>query len=176
MRTAHDAGGDRRLLLSAADVHDVQSYPHGFTLKRVRLLEDTIAAFKGAPSTPSTPRAPAAATPPTSSGLRRANVRLLHNPTEHGQHAQRRSHMLMVCHHLDPKISGRPSPKPHPPRDDRPRHPAYDLGAFSVIASDSQAMAGSGSHHPDGRPRTRWKRQRGGWPEEAGENDTFIVG
>jgi len=49
--------------------------------------------------------------------------------------------MLMVCHHLDPDSRGcRLRGKPHPPRDHRREDILHDLGAFSMMSSDSQAM------------------------------------
>ena len=102
---------------------------------------------RAAPSTPSTPKAPAAATRPTSSRSRacRTCCPSSTNPTRpvHGQHARRASR------HADgvPPPRSPTSPRTSPsPRAASARETIaaedilHDLGAFSMISSDSQAM------------------------------------
>ena len=84
--------------------------------------------------------------------------------------------MLMVCHHLDPRI-----PEDVAFAESRIRAETiaaedilHDLGAFSMIASDSQAMGRVG----EGIIRTwqtaaKMKIQRGSLPEDNKGNDNF---
>jgi urease subunit alpha len=86
--------------------------------------------------------------------------------------------MLMVCHHLDGSI-----PEDVAFAESRIRKETiaaedilHDLGAFSIIASDSQAMGRVG----EVAIRTlqtahKMKTQRGRLPEESGDNDNFRV-
>jgi urease subunit alpha len=82
--------------------------------------------------------------------------------------------MLMVCHHLDPKI-----PEDVAFAESRIRKETiaaedilHDLGAFSIIASDSQAMGRVGEVLiRTWQTADKMKRQRGRLPEETGDND-----
>ena len=84
--------------------------------------------------------------------------------------------MLMVCHHLDPKI-----PEDVAFAESRIRKETiaaedilHDLGAFSIIASDSQAMGRVGEVIiRTWQTAHKMKRQRGRLPEETGDNDNF---
>ena len=86
--------------------------------------------------------------------------------------------MLMVCHHLDPNI-----PEDVAFAESRIRRETiaaedilHDLGAFSMIASDSQAMGRVGEVIVrTWQTADKMKRQRGRLPEERGENDNFRV-
>ena len=86
--------------------------------------------------------------------------------------------MLMVCHHLDPKI-----PEDVAFAESRIRRETiaaedilHDVGAFSIIASDSQAMGRVGEVLiRTWQTADKMKRQRGRLPEETGENDNFRV-
>jgi urease subunit alpha len=86
--------------------------------------------------------------------------------------------MLMVCHHLDPNI-----PEDVAFADSRIRKETiaaedilHDLGAFSMIASDSQAMGRIGEVIiRTWQTADKMKRQRGRLAEETGENDNFRV-
>ena len=86
--------------------------------------------------------------------------------------------MLMVCHHLDKSI-----PEDVAFAESRIRRETiaaedilHDMGAFSIVSSDSQAMGRVGEV-----PIRTWqtadkmKRQRGRLKEEAGDNDNFRV-
>ena len=82
--------------------------------------------------------------------------------------------MLMVCHHLDPKI-----PEDVAFAESRIRRETiaaedilHDLGAFSIIASDSQAMGRVGEVvSRTFQTAHKMKVQRGSLPEDTGHND-----
>ena len=82
--------------------------------------------------------------------------------------------MLMVCHHLDPRI-----PEDVAFAESRIRKETiaaedilHDLGAFSIIASDSQAMGRVGEVIiRTWQTADKMKRQRGRLAEETGAND-----
>ena len=86
--------------------------------------------------------------------------------------------MLMVCHHLDPSI-----PEDVAFAESRIRKETiaaedilHDMGAFSMIASDSQAMGRVGEVIiRTFQTAHKMKLQRGRLPEETGENDNFRV-
>ena len=84
--------------------------------------------------------------------------------------------MLMVCHHLNPRI-----PEDVAFAESRIRKETiaaedilHDLGAFSAMASDSQAMGRVGEVIlRTWQTADKMKRQRGRLPEERGDNDNF---
>jgi len=86
--------------------------------------------------------------------------------------------MLMVCHHLDAQI-----PEDVAFAESRIRKETiaaedilHDMGAFSIIASDSQAMGRVGEVIiRTWQTADKMKRQRGRLPEESGQNDNFRV-
>ncbi|MCR9124399.1 MAG: urease subunit alpha, partial [Phyllobacteriaceae bacterium] len=86
--------------------------------------------------------------------------------------------MLMVCHHLDSRI-----PEDIAFAESRIRKETiaaedilHDMGAFSIIASDSQAMGRVGEVViRTWQTADKMKRQRGALPEETGDNDNFRV-
>ncbi|UPH70119.1 urease subunit alpha [Abyssibius alkaniclasticus] len=86
--------------------------------------------------------------------------------------------MLMVCHHLDKSI-----PEDIAFAESRIRRETiaaedilHDIGAFSIIASDSQAMGRVGEVLiRTWQTADKMKKQRGRLPEERGENDNFRV-
>ncbi|WP_299394432.1 urease subunit alpha [Pelagibius sp.] len=86
--------------------------------------------------------------------------------------------MLMVCHHLDPKI-----PEDLAFAESRIRRETiaaedilHDLGAFSMIASDSQAMGRVGEVIiRTWQTADKMKKQRGTLPEDSDRNDNFRV-
>src|SRR6056300_656085 len=86
--------------------------------------------------------------------------------------------MLMVCHHLDKSI-----PEDIAFAESRIRRETiaaedilHDMGAFSIIASDSQAMGRVGEVLTrTWQTADKMKKQRGRLPEEGGENDNFRV-
>jgi len=86
--------------------------------------------------------------------------------------------MLMVCHHLDKSI-----PEDVAFAESRIRKETiaaedilHDIGAFSIIASDSQAMGRVGEVAiRTWQTAHKMKVQRGRLPEETGDNDNFRV-
>ena len=86
--------------------------------------------------------------------------------------------MLMVCHHLDNNI-----PEDVAFAESRIRKETiaaedilHDMGAFSIIASDSQAMGRVGEVLiRTWQTADKMKRQRGSLADETGENDNFRV-
>ncbi|WP_411817462.1 urease subunit alpha [Hyphococcus sp. DH-69] len=84
--------------------------------------------------------------------------------------------MLMVCHHLDPSI-----PEDIAFAESRIRKETiaaedilHDLGAFSIIASDSQAMGRVGEMIiRTWQTADKMKRQRGALADEKGDNDNL---
>ena len=84
--------------------------------------------------------------------------------------------MLMVCHHLDPKI-----PEDIAFAESRIRKETiaaedvlHDMGAFSIMASDSQAMGRVGEVIiRTWQTAHKMKVQRGPLNDEQGENDNF---
>ena len=86
--------------------------------------------------------------------------------------------MLMVCHHLDPNL---PEDLAFAESRIRPETIAaedilHDLGALSMMSSDSQAMGRVGEVIiRTWQTADKMKRQRGRLPEEQGENDNVRV-
>ncbi len=86
--------------------------------------------------------------------------------------------MLMVCHHLSPSI-----PEDIAFAESRIRKETiaaedilHDIGAFSIISSDSQAMGRVGEVAiRTWQTADKMKRQRGRLTEETGDNDNFRV-
>lgn len=86
--------------------------------------------------------------------------------------------MLMVCHHLDPKL-----PEDVAFAESRIRGETiaaedilHDLGAISIMASDSQAMGRIGEVITrTWQTADKMKRQRGRLTEETGANDNFRI-
>lgn len=86
--------------------------------------------------------------------------------------------MLMVCHHLDKRV-----PEDVAFAESRIRRETiaaedilHDMGAFSIIASDSQAMGRVGEVIiRTWQTADKMKKQRGSLPEETGDNDNYRV-
>ncbi|MCH2159559.1 MAG: urease subunit alpha [Oleiphilaceae bacterium] len=132
--------------LSVAEEYDVQVAIHTDTLNESGFVEDTIAAFKGRGiHTYHTEGAGGGHAPDIIKACGYENVLPSStNPTRPYTINTIDEHldMLMVCHHLDPNI-----PEDVAFADSRIRKETiaaedilHDLGAFSMIASDSQAM------------------------------------
>ena len=86
--------------------------------------------------------------------------------------------MLMVCHHLDPSIAEDVAFAESRIREETiaAEDILHDMGAFSIIASDSQAMGRVGEVLiRTWQTADKMKRQRGRLPEETGENDNLRV-
>ncbi|MFO8005566.1 urease subunit alpha [Thioalkalivibrio sp.] len=132
--------------LSVADEYDVQVAIHTDTLNESGFVEDTLAAMKDRTiHTYHTEGAGGGHAPDIIKACGRSNVLPSStNPTRPYTVNTVDEHldMLMVCHHLDPAI-----PEDVAFAESRIRRETiaaedilHDLGAFSMIASDSQAM------------------------------------
>jgi urease subunit alpha len=168
--------------LSIAERLDIQVAIHSDTLNEAGFVEDTIAAFKG------------------------RNIHAFHTEGAGGGHApdiiklcgllnvlpsstnptrpftvntvDEHLDMLMVCHHLDPRI-----PEDVAFAESRIRRETiaaedilHDLGAFSMMSSDSQAMGRVGEVIiRTSQTADKMKRQRGPLPEDSERADNFRV-
>jgi urease subunit alpha len=132
--------------LSVADRHDVQVAIHTDTLNESGFVEDTVSAFRGRTiHTYHTEGAGGGHAPDIIKVCGESNVLPSStNPTRPYTVNTIDEHldMLMVCHHLSPSI-----PEDVAFAESRIRRETiaaedilHDLGAFSMIASDSQAM------------------------------------
>jgi urease subunit alpha len=166
--------------LAVAERLDIQVALHSDTLNESGFVEDTIAAFKG------------------------RNIHAFHTEGAGGGHApdiiklcglknvlpsstnptrpftvntiDEHLDMLMVCHHLDPRI-----PEDVAFAESRIRRETiaaedvlHDLGAFSMMSSDSQAMGRVGEVViRTWQTADKMKRQRGKLPEDNERNDNF---
>jgi len=170
--------------LSVADRFDVQVAIHTDTLNESGFVEDTLAAFKGRTiHTYHTEGAGGGHAPDIIKACGEANVLPSStNPTRPYTVNTIDEHldMLMVCHHLDPGI-----PEDVAFAESRIRRETiaaedilHDLGAFSMIASDSQAMGRVGEVITrTWQTAHKMKQQRGPLPEDAsrgsGLSDNF---
>ncbi|HXX33067.1 MAG TPA: urease subunit alpha [Thermodesulfobacteriota bacterium] len=164
--------------LSVADEYDVQVAIHTDTLNEAGFVEDTIAAFKGRTiHTYHTEGAGGGHAPDIIRVCGVTNVLPSStNPTMPFTINTMDEHldMLMVCHHLDPRI-----PEDVAFADSRIRAETiaaedilHDMGAFSMLSSDSQAMGRVGEVIlRTWQTADKMKRQRGSLAEEKGEND-----
>ncbi|PKM12004.1 MAG: urease subunit alpha [Gammaproteobacteria bacterium HGW-Gammaproteobacteria-3] len=168
--------------LSVAERFDVQVAIHTDTLNESGFVEDTLAAFKGRTiHTYHTEGAGGGHAPDIIKACGAANVLPSStNPTRPYTINTVDEHldMLMVCHHLDPGIA-----EDVAFAESRIRRETiaaedilHDLGAFSMIASDSQAMGRVG----EVLVRTwqtahKMKIQRGSLPEDSSRNDNFRI-
>ena len=168
--------------LTVAEEMDIQVAIHTDTLNESGFVENTIAAFKG------------------------RNIHAFHTEGAGGGHApdiikvaglpnvlpsstnptrpftvntvDEHLDMLMVCHHLSPRI-----PEDVAFAESRIRRETiaaedilHDLGVFSMLSSDSQAMGRVGEVViRTWQTAHKMKVQRGRLPEERGENDNFRV-
>jgi len=166
--------------LGVAEQLDIAVALHSDTLNESGFVEDTIAAFKG------------------------RNIHAFHTEGAGGGHApdiiklcglpnvlpsstnptrpytvntiDEHLDMLMVCHHLDPRI-----PEDVAFAESRIRRETiaaedilHDLGAFSMMSSDSQAMGRVGEVIiRTWQTADKMKRQRGKLPEDSERNDNF---
>jgi urease subunit alpha len=168
--------------LGVAEQLDIAVAIHTDTLNESGFVEDTIAAFKG------------------------RNIHAFHTEGAGGGHApdiiklcglpnvlpsstnptrpftvntvDEHLDMLMVCHHLDPRI-----PEDVAFAESRIRRETiaaedilHDLGAFSMMSSDSQAMGRVGEVIiRTWQTADKMKRQRGRLPEDGDRSDNFRV-
>jgi urease subunit alpha len=164
--------------LSVADDMDVQVMIHTDTLNESGFVENTVAAFKGRTIHAfHTEGAGGGHAPDIIKLCGEANViPSSTNPTRPYTVNTVDEHldMLMVCHHLDPSI-----PEDVAFADSRIRKETiaaedilHDMGAFSIIASDSQAMGRVGEVAiRTWQTADKMKRQFGALPGETGNND-----
>ncbi len=168
--------------LSVADTMDVQVMIHTDTLNESGFVEHTLAAMKGRTihafhtegagggHAPDIIRicGEAHVLPASTNPTRPFTVNTLEEHLD----------MLMVCHHLDKSI-----PEDVAFAESRIRRETiaaedilHDMGAFSIIASDSQAMGRVGEVIiRTWQTADKMKRQRGRLPEEQGDNDNMRV-
>ncbi|MGB0083745.1 MAG: urease subunit alpha [Rhodomicrobiaceae bacterium] len=169
--------------LAVADDHDIQVMIHTDTLNESGFVEDTIAAFKGrtihafhtegaggghAPDIIRVAGLPSVL-PSSTNPTRPFTVNTIDEHLD----------MLMVCHHLDPSI-----PEDLAFAESRIRKETiaaedilHDIGALSMISSDSQAMGRIGEVIiRTWQTAHKMKMQRGPLPEDAGKgNDNMRV-
>lgn len=166
--------------LSVAEKYDAQVAIHTDTLNESGFVDDTLAAFKGrAIHTYHTEGAGGGHAPDIIRACAELNVLPSStNPTRPYTRNTVDEHldMLMVCHHLDPSI-----PEDVAFADSRIRKETiaaedifHDLGAFSMIASDSQAMGRVGEVITrTWQTAHKMKVQRGALPEDNENKDNF---
>lgn len=168
--------------LSVADQYDVQVMIHTDTLNESGFVENTVDAFKGRTIHAfHTEGAGGGHAPDIIKICGLSNViPSSTNPTRPYTVNTIAEHldMLMVCHHLDTNI-----PEDVAFAESRIRKETiaaedilHDMGAFSIIASDSQAMGRVGEVIiRTWQTADKMKRQRGALPEETGDNDNKRV-
>jgi urease subunit alpha len=168
--------------LSVADDYDVQVMIHTDTLNESGFVEDTIAAFKGRTIHAFHTEGAGGGHAPDIikvAGLRNV-LPSSTNPTRPFTVNTLEEHldMLMVCHHLDSNI-----PEDIAFAESRIRRETiaaedilHDLGALSMISSDSQAMGRVGEVLiRTWQTAHKMKGQRGQLKEDAPGNDNFRV-
>ena len=168
--------------LSVAERLDVQVAIHSDTLNESGFVEDTFAAFKGRSiHAYHTEGAGGGHAPDIIKACGEPNVLPSStNPTRPYTVNTIDEHldMLMVCHHLDPDIS-----EDVAFAESRIRRETiaaedilHDLGAFSMISSDSQAMGRVGEVVTrTWQTAHKMKVQRGSLPEDPPEHDNFRI-
>ncbi len=168
--------------LSTADAMDVQVMIHTDTLNESGFVENTLAAIKGRTIHAFHTEGAGGGHAPDIIKICGENHVLPSstNPTRPFTVNTVEEHldMLMVCHHLDKSI-----PEDVAFAESRIRRETiaaedilHDMGAFSIIASDSQAMGRVGEVLiRTWQTADKMKKQRGRLPEETGENDNFRV-
>ena len=166
--------------LTVADRYDVQVAIHSDTLNESGFVETTLAAFKGRTiHTYHTEGAGGGHAPDIIKACGLTNVLPSStNPTRPFTRNTIDDHldMLMVCHHLDPSIA-----EDVAFAESRIRRETiaaedilHDLGAFSMISSDSQAMGRVGEVITrTWQTADKMKKQRGPLPEDGVGNDNF---
>ena len=166
--------------LEVAERHDIQVAIHTDTLNESGFVETTLGAFKGRTiHTYHTEGAGGGHAPDIIKACGFANVLPSStNPTRPFTRNTIDEHldMLMVCHHLDPAIA-----EDVAFAESRIRRETiaaedilHDLGAFSMISSDSQAMGRVGEVITrTWQTADKMKRQRGRLDGDGARNDNF---
>ena len=168
--------------LSVADDHDVQVMIHTDTLNESGFVEDTIAAFKGRTIHAFHTEGAGGGHAPDIikvAGLKNV-LPSSTNPTRPFTRNTIDEHldMLMVCHHLDPAIAEDLAFAESRIRKETiaAEDILHDLGALSMMSSDSQAMGRIGEVIiRTWQTADKMKKQRGRLPEEKGDNDNARV-
>nr|WP_216855833.1 urease subunit alpha [Paenibacillus qinlingensis] len=170
------------MCLEAADRYDVQVAIHTDTLNEAGFLEDTLAAIKGRTiHTYHTEGAGGGHAPDIIRAAAELNVLPSStNPTRPYTINTIEEHldMLMVCHHLDSRI---PEDVAFADSRIRPETIAaedilHDLGVFSMISSDSQAMGRVGEVIiRTWQTADKMKKQRGPLAPDTEDNDNFRI-
>jgi urease subunit alpha len=168
--------------LSVADDYDVQVMIHTDTLNESGFVEDTIAAFKGRTVHAFHTEGAGGGHAPDIikvAGLKNV-LPSSTNPTRPFTVNTLEEHldMLMVCHHLDANI-----PEDIAFAESRIRRETiaaedilHDIGALSMISSDSQAMGRVGEVIiRTWQTAHKMKAQRGSLKEDTPDNDNFRV-
>lgn len=168
--------------LKIADRHDIQVTIHTDTLNESAFVEGTIAAFKGRTiHTYHSEGAGGGHAPDIIRICGEPNVLPSStNPTRPFTKNTIDEHldMLMVCHHLDPNL-----PEDVAFAESRIRGETiaaedilHDMGAISMMSSDSQAMGRVGEVITrTWQTADKMKRQRGRLPGEQGSNDNLRI-
>ncbi|QCP09463.1 urease subunit alpha [Pseudoduganella umbonata] len=168
--------------LSVAERMDVQVALHSDTLNEGGFLEETLAAFKDRTiHTFHTEGAGGGHAPDIIAAVGESNVLPSStNPTRPFTVNTLDEHldMLMVCHHLDPAIA-----EDVAFAESRIRRETiaaedilHDIGAISMMSSDSQAMGRVGEVVlRTWQTAHKMKVQRGALPEDSSRNDNFRV-
>jgi urease subunit alpha len=164
--------------LSVADDHDIQVMIHTDTLNESGFVEDTVKAFKGRTIHAfHTEGAGGGHAPDIIKVAGLANVLPSStNPTRPFTRNTIDEHldMLMVCHHLDPSIAEDLAFAESRIRQETiaAEDILHDIGALSMMSSDSQAMGRVGEVViRTWQTADKMKRQRGRLPQETGDND-----
>ncbi len=166
--------------LTVADIHDIQVMIHTDTLNESGFVEDTIAAFKGrtihafhtegaggghAPDIIKVCGLPNVL-PSSTNPTRPFTINTLDEHLD----------MLMVCHHLDPSITEDLAFAESRIRKETiaAEDILQDIGALSMMSSDSQAMGRVGEVIiRTWQTADKMKRQRGQMKGESGDNDNL---
>ena len=168
--------------LGVADAMDVQVMIHTDTLNESGFVENTVAAMKGRTIHAFHTEGAGGGHAPDIIKICGENHVLPSstNPTRPYTVNTLEEHldMLMVCHHLDKSI-----PEDVAFAESRIRRETiaaedilHDMGAFSIIASDSQAMGRVGEVIiRTWQTADKMKKQRGKLAEETGDNDNYRV-
>src|SRR5437667_727139 len=168
--------------LSVADEHDVQVMIHTDTRNESGFVEDAIAAFKG--RTIHAFHAEGAGGGHAPDIIKIAGLENVlpssTNPTRPFTRNTIDEHldMLMVCHHLDPSIAEDLAFAESRIRKETiaAEDILHDLGALSMMSSDSQAMGRLGEVIiRTWQTADKMKKQRGSLPEDKAGNDNFRV-
>src|SRR5215468_3609352 len=164
--------------LAVADDYDVQVMIHTDTLNESGFVEDTIKAFKGRTIHAFHTEGAGGGHAPDIikvAGLKNV-LPSSTNPTRPFTRNTIDEHldMLMVCHHLDPSIAEDLAFVESRIRKETiaAEDILHDLGALSMMSSDSQAMGRIGEVIIRTRQTAdKMKKQRGRLPQDKGDND-----